>query len=238
MFIDTFPPRTSVIALIEVLGYRELVANAYGELRHTETLVEAKATLGEALESFGSAEEESQLESDSNFRVTSFSDTVVISDNLEGHGINRVLDTASRFAAALLWRGFACRGGVTSGLLVHREGLLLGPAMIAASDLKRGVAVYPRIVIADSLSLNSDEQPGHWRVIRDQDGLRFLDVFYGIRHVDRDDTTPGSRLERVRMVIEAQLRMTTARPDVTAKWRWLDARFNIDGGDVPAGGDA
>jgi hypothetical protein len=49
-------------------------------------------------------------------------------------------------------------------------------------------------------------------------------------HGDRDDTTPESRMERVRMLIEAQLRITTARADVTAKWRWLDGRFKIDGG--------
>ena len=101
--------------------------------------------------------------------------------------------------------------------------------MIAAYDLERGAAVYPRIVIADSLSLNREERPGHWRVVRDQDGFRLLDVFYRIRHDDRDDTTAGSRLERVRRLIETQLRVTTASPDVTAKWQWLDARFRIDG---------
>lgn len=178
---------------MDILGFRELVTNAYRESTETETL-EARAALGEALESIaGPAEKQNQLESGGNFRVTTFSASVVISDSLQGHGIERVLDTASRFAATLLWSGFACRGGIASGLLVHQEGLVLGPAMIAAYDLERGAAVYPRIVIADSLSLDREERPGHWRVVRDQDGFRFLDVFYRIRHVDRGDTTPGSR---------------------------------------------
>ena len=228
LFIDTLPLRTSVIAFIGILGFRQLVTNAYSESTEAEAL-DAKVALGEALESIaGLAEEQNQLESGSNFRLTRFSNSVVISDSLQGQGIARVFDTASRFAAALLWRGFACRGGITSGLLVHQEGLLLGPAMIAAYDLGRGAAIYPRIVIADSLSLDSEERPGHWRVVRDQDGFRFLDVFYRIRHVDRDGTTPGSRLDRVRRLIEAQLRVTTAAPNVIAKWRWLEARCKID----------
>ncbi len=226
LFIDTLPPRTSVVGFIHILGFRELVGSVYGESTEAKTY-EAKLALNEALESLA---EQSQLESSSIFRVTTFSDRVVISDSLQAHGIERVLDTASRFAAALLWGGFVCRGGVTSGLLVHQEGLLLGPAMIAACDLERGAAVHPRIVVADSLSLDREERSGHWKVVRDRDGFRFLDVFYRVRHADRDDTTPESRMERVRMLIEAQLRITTARADVTAKWRWLDGRFTIDGG--------
>jgi hypothetical protein len=174
LFIDQFPPRASVIAFINILGFRELVKRAYRDSADTDAL----EALSEALEAIaGPPSRHNLLESGSHFRATTFSDSVVVSDDLAGDGIERVLDTASRFAAALLWGGFACRGAITSGALVHRDGLLIGPAMIAAYDLQRAAAVDPRIVIADSLPLNSEERPGYWKVVRDQDGFRFLDVF-------------------------------------------------------------
>jgi hypothetical protein len=226
LFIDTFPPRTSVIAFIDILGFRELVERTYGDATDTEKL-QASQTLSDALESISASNEQDDLERGW-LRVTSVSGTVVISDDVR-HGVERVLGAVSRLAAALLWRGFACRGGISSGLLVHQEGIVLGPAMIAAYALARA-AVYPRIVIDHSLELNRDERSLHWSVVRDQDGLQFLDAFHRIRHVHRPDTTPETRLDRVCGLIVERLKQArdAGRPDVVAKWRWLAAQLNLD----------
>ena len=93
------------------------------------------------------------------FQTKTFSDTIVISDEDTDAGFNRVAETAASVAAALLWRGRLCRGGIARGSLIHTDAVLLGPALVNAYDIKSKAAVYPRIVIAENLTtkrLHSD----------------------------------------------------------------------------------
>ena len=225
VMIGGYLPRVSVVAFIDILGFRQLVTDAF----RVGTDSTAREALGAVLKVISTRVAQENARENGCFRATAFSDSVVISDELQGHGIQRVLDLSAELMTALLWRGFACRGGIASGDLVHQEGVLLGPGLLRAYDLENSAAVYPRIVVADSLSLNAEERPGHWRVQRDQDGCRFLDVFYRLERTVWDGHDQKNNLPRVRerIVERIQQATTSERTDVVAKWRWLASQFNI-----------
>ena len=220
------PVHRAVLAFVDILGFRTLVLNAFASQSEDRAALDAalrasKLLAGKATEERARLSAESPL-----FQATTFSDTIVISDEDTEAGFNRVVESAAQVAASLMWRGRLCRGGIARGLLVHTGDILLGPALLNAYDIEQNVAVYPRIVVDDDLS--GITPTGKWRLRRESDCLAFIDVFHRISKFKWNDASVREGLVKARTAIAAHLleQKNNSRLDVLTKYRWIAQQFN------------
>src|SRR5205807_662034 len=52
---------------------------------------------------------------------------------------------------SLIWRGMLSRGAVVEGKVLHTDKMIFGPALVEAYDLESKAALFPRIILGDSL---------------------------------------------------------------------------------------
>jgi hypothetical protein len=119
--------------------------------------------------------------------VTGFSDTVVFSWPLDALRTNAI---PTRSALAELQRkvcliagsardaGVLVRGGITVGNLYHRNGVVIGEALIEAHELESRVANYPRILVSPRVLEHADFQLGATELMKDRDGLWCFDYIF------------------------------------------------------------
>ncbi len=113
-----------------------------------------------------------------------FSDTIVLSCRCEPEGIETILCDAKQRSNGFLRAndfmfesGLLCRGAVVKGKLFHDGNVLFGPALIEAYKIESTLAIYPRIIVADSLVAMLGNVPKPETSVRkDSDGLYYLDT--------------------------------------------------------------
>jgi hypothetical protein len=128
-----------VVAFIDILGFKELIFRG----REAEVFAALKLAKESETGHFHNAPE---------MRLTAFSDSIVISDKVgEGFGYPRLLHFTSYLIWQLLEVGVLTRGGIGHGHLHHENGIVFGPALIEAYELESKQAIYPRVLVPDSV---------------------------------------------------------------------------------------
>lgn len=230
-----------VIAFVDVLGFRALVQRAFADddellkrlhrmLRVTKYAVFASSDIPEL--------EILKRVMSPYLQATAFSDSIIISDAWEGGALalDLVASSASLLSSLLLQEGILCRGAIAKGRAIHDEHVVLGTGVVAAYELERQVAVFPRIVIADDL-VSEAERLTLCRVKTDSDGFRFIDAFYqfsGVHQVAAEAMLGKPRHSAVPQVDSfAQIRAIVMqglteneKPSILVKYRWLARQFN------------
>ena len=91
----------------------------------------------------------------------------------------------------LVIRGILCRGAVAQGKLIHTPTLLFGPAMVDAYLLESQAALYPRVILDESIikagtqaharhHLPRHEQDSIMSMLRkDTDGMYYINYVTG-----------------------------------------------------------
>ena len=142
--------------------------------------------------------------------------------------------TAALLASDLLGVGILTRGAFAVGPTIHKDRILFGKGVVAAYQLEREVAVFPRLIFADAL-VSAAQNLTFGRARQDFDGVWYLDVFWQFNEVHHPATdvlpaSPATRVPQVdafrsvRRVIVEGLKETC--PSIVAKYRWLAIRFN------------
>ena len=141
-----------VVVFMDVLVARNAIMNGDHALMAALHDIVATAASGQR---FSESMHESAAEKRENTThptVTSFSDCVVVSSPISNAaGCETVLALATKYWDRWLDNGFLGRGGATVGQLVHRNGVVFGPALVEAYELEAKMAVYPRIIGTDAL---------------------------------------------------------------------------------------
>ena len=84
--------------------------------------------------------------------VTQFSDSIVISFPIkERSEVFWTLNELLGVQVSLIWRGMLSRGAVVEGKVLHTDKMIFGPALVEAYDLESKAALFPRIILGDSL---------------------------------------------------------------------------------------
>jgi hypothetical protein len=123
--------------------------------------------------------------------ISAFSDHIVISFPLRGMVVvggpddNKipfiVLDQVRRMIAALAFGafqlGFLVRGAMTIGKLHHAGGVVFGKGLVEAYQLESQVAIYPRVILSNSIISKSVWTQDNQFVEDDFDGMRYLNYF-------------------------------------------------------------
>lgn len=171
--------------------------------------------------------------------VTIFSDSIVISFPQTARGeIFWTLMEIRLLLLELANRGIFCRGAVSVGKLIHTNKVVFGPALVEAYTLESKKAVFPRILIAESIFEVAKEPFA--RVHDTEDELEFIfdlvnkdeDGYFYIDYLDKvqgeiDDSEFGycDYLLSVREKIINGL----SNPDIRVreKYSWLQKKFNM-----------
>jgi hypothetical protein len=197
-----------LVAFIDILGFKNIVQGTKDERRLKSVLraIDRLRELSEDVES-------------SSKQVSQFSDSIVISYAVRERAsvFYLLLDIAMAILDLVYW-GFAVRGGITIGPLIHDEKHLLGKGLIDSYEMESKYAKYPRVLVDPALLKLSrtfhapqnspDDEAGYVRDLlrEDEDNRFFLDftswnAYFGL-HGDVDD----DYLASISKMVKAQLK--------------------------------
>ena len=227
---EFYPPapellfHTRLLAYVDILGWTALINSR----RHTEVaerIFSAMVHLRRA--------REAEVERKRNFaafgipfgqsvRMAYFSDTFVYSCAPTPDEAAFLVSEVQSVCARLLRRGHYARGAVVVGELQHNDDGLVGRALVAAHEIERNVAKYPRLVVTGEAAplllgprLRVEHDPGPSQVRTDFDGLQYLDIFRKPRTARvRED------IVEAKAIVEKDLNATNDL-NHRAKYQWL-----------------
>jgi hypothetical protein len=164
------PYENRVVAFIDILGFRALIAKLPTDPvlhRLLHRALDQIKSYASAAGQKGTAQE--KLES------SVFSDSIVISGPEDA--LATVIWTCTMLQSKLLAGSILTRGGISFGPTHHKDGLLYGDGMIRAYDLESKAAVYPRVLIDPILVEKLQSFQRATLLSRDVDGLWHTDPF-------------------------------------------------------------
>lgn len=226
---DLPPYEERYVAFLDLLGFKELVRQAdlnpalLSRLARALINVREYAKTGAAMDA--SAGHNPQAFFYGLFRMSTFSDSVVISTKANPIGLAMITWISAVLCMQLLREGLFVRGGLSRGKLIHTDDIVLGDGLIAAYKLESSAAVYPRLLVAESLNRDLDE-------IANQGGtpdLRRRD-FDGMTHIHILQKTLLEFAQGPAGVPQVQDFMVEAREAITAALHDPDAAVRAKGG--------
>jgi hypothetical protein len=250
----TFEYQRSLIAFIDILGFKEIVKQSEVDSTKIELLFSVLQYLKDwekpnkwNLDLIG-IEEDAQKKGIHKFDIigkthsTSFSDSIVVSVKVDNN-INEMTSTLvanlSYIGALLMEKGILLRGGMTIGNIIHTEnGTVFGQGLIDAYHLESKCAKNPRIILSDVLikELNYPLEtkrmryPYHQYIERFEDGCVGFHqmIYYQVidSWVEMTISKMKSSLNNIRKVIIDGLDSSFENPDVFYKYKWLMNQYN------------
>jgi hypothetical protein len=172
--VDTYEDR--VVAFIDILGFRHLVARGkVREILKAMDIIRNRLVLIEGVRQ-------------ASLKTIQFSDSIIFSASNDDDGIVHITHFVSLLASELFLNGIWCRGAITLGKMHHQGNVAFGPAVVDAVDMESQLAVYPRVLVTDTLAERFTEiknkDLSDWRRTgeatyfrRDFDHLLHLDIF-------------------------------------------------------------
>ena len=146
------------VAFLDILGFQNLCGIGSGMQNDDKLLkcCEIKATFNdlellkldydEGLSKLISSKE---IRDDTTFTI--MSDSIVISAPNNNGGLIFILYLCDKIQMMLLSQGILLRGGIAEGEFFQLNNIMFGPALNEAHSIESKQAIYPRIVIANSI---------------------------------------------------------------------------------------
>lgn len=224
--------RESVIAFIDIMGFSEGV-----EKNKSDELLKILEHL--SLFSSNAFEEKVDFDKGELFKlnpaISTFSDSIIISFPIDtnipsgiGHALALTLiaNTISYFFHYCLVQGYLLRGAISSGLLIHENGIVIGSPYIEAVNSEKSIAVFPRIIICSTLLNMLPNSEITRQLSRDRDGIYFLDWWKVLifRYCIGDKRV--TELEEVISRIEGEVKITISNQKYFSKWCWMANYIN------------
>jgi hypothetical protein len=221
-----------LLTYLDILGFRELVK--------TKSPNFISHVIGRAIE-WTSPDEIDRKDFQENY--VNFSDLIVRAIPLEsrsnlklpyGAVYYEIKSLATAQAVLAVDEGVLLRGALVVGQLERTYKVLFGPALIAAYDLERDYARYPRIVIAPELfsSLKSnpllrfhdyDEEMKYIAPLikRDDDGFVFIDYLAAWKEVVDSEESYLEFLKSHKKLVENRINEFQNDGRILPKYLWL-----------------
>lgn len=236
---------TRIVAFVDILGFKEILKNTVDKAgnensQNVQIIISAYNHIKEILIN----DSEWQTEADKMTNISIFSDCIVISFPYDAPSQTFfILDKLSILTAQLLWKyGILCRGGLALGKLIHTNEFLFGPALVEAYLLESKAAMYPRIIIDNSVLIevskysSVDNTPEkeikeikNYLLLKDSDGMYYIDYFKKIRDEFNDSYMDYYHyLVEMRIFILDGIRKSIGhdKVDIRVKYYWMRDKFN------------
>jgi len=223
------------VAFIDILGFRDIIDRSTCEppeikiedilsaLNYPDPVGKGKMIIGEVGDI-----------SNSDHKVTQFSDCIVISAEYSDKGLLNLVDHIERIAFNLLKLGFFCRGGISSGSLYHDSNIVFGPAMIEAYDLEHDKANCPRVILSKDVERYAcSMSKGQGAVIMKK--LYKDNDYYIVHYLRRLSFVLGMPGEagkwemdylEIWLHIREEISRLSDRPEVKKKVEWFEKYFD------------
>jgi hypothetical protein len=217
------------VAFVDILGFSDIVRNSERSPHQAQALVSVLGrirarSLGGAVDDLFGVD----------FKVQSFSDTIVLSEKATETGLKYLLYSVEDLTLDLLAQGILTRGGIAKGPMYHSEGVAFGPAFISAYYLESTIAKYPRVVVDRSVHndyrARSRElwETGEFnpRLKHADDGPVYLDILRKFRKLSGVDSRSLRTCQSCRASIQNLLNESIYDPRHFEKLRWLAIYWN------------
>ncbi|WP_394537683.1 hypothetical protein PRJ39_16465 [Lysobacter enzymogenes] len=219
-----------MVLFLDFLGFKEIVkatAENPAEVARVVKAIDRLKAIGKDTQLYQSQ------------RMTQFSDCVVVSYRCDERSAAFELVSEIAFALVdLVEQGFLVRGGVAVGDLVHTDEYLFGPAMNEAYELESRCAVYPRVLVGETLLDAAGKAPAEHHgedeerryvkdyLRKDSDGFFYIDyvswrAVVGV--IGGENDLYGCYLEKISELLKRGFSAKSV--DVLQKYRWLRERY-------------
>jgi hypothetical protein len=235
------PYTTRIVAFIDILGWREIVANSLKEPGRASTILESLLrSVFEGLKIQGGFKSW-------DYQAAAFSDSIIISVNGEAGSIGVILHVVEHMTNAALLNGWLLRGGITYGPMFHSGPIAFGPALTEAYELESRLAIYPRIIVDDELAMQINgaliaqfsSESECWTLEnfrQDFDGVWYFDYFRGIALLSRNRATPVRglipehhefRFSAISKIAANAISQFANNPYILKKYVWVVLSYNV-----------
>lgn len=234
--------RQSVVAFLDILGYKHMIRSANESKRSQEflanlheTLVRAidymRDPLGEKYEIFKSKVLEKDLH-----KVVTFTDNIVIGYpiidmfNDAAWELGLIFSQVADFQLTLAKAGFFVRGAIAIGDLYIDDYIVYGQGMVDAYTAESGRARDPRVVLTDATHeaikshLNYYADPSNAPQVRhffrDTDGQLFVNYLERIMIAEGELGPDYESIMQHKTAVETKLKEYNREPELWSKYAW------------------
>lgn len=163
-----FVYESRIVAFLDIVGFSALVAATKDDSQKENDLIQTMRSVHRYFDAL----------SGESFRVTVFSDSIVISVNRDVSVGDFFVAMAKYLFYSMKETGLVIRGAITQGKIFHENSVILGPAMVRAYELESRSAIYPRVILDPEVAFDLSGQARIFKVVeRDFDGLDFINFF-------------------------------------------------------------
>jgi hypothetical protein len=219
--------RLSVVAFIDLLGFKEEIKRAYAENRQAELL----ARLRTALDMRYVYLEPLPLRKHRPWDVKAFTDSIIIGHPIHNTGesqMQTVFANLGSFQLETIRNGFFVRGAIAIGELYVEQDVIFGKCLIEAYEAESQKACDPRIILCPSAielaiaHLNTYfgiERSSYYRdLLMDSDNRIFLNY---LSNVLAESQYTSSLLTEHKTMVETRLKQFATEPKVWSKYLWV-----------------
>lgn len=237
----------SVVAYIDILGYKELIDDVHKEGAGQEFIVDFRKILDE---SYKILKPDDWLPESFKFKypgmknqyeVRGFSDNIVIGYPLFSMEIEQALwhifGLLASFQLHMILSGFFLRGAIAVGELYIDSEIIFGKGLLEAHKGEQEQARDPRIILTNSAEKHIKEHltsciapkdsPHYRDLFRDADGKIFLNYLERILIAEAELGPSFDELRGHKTIVEEKLKENIDRPAIWSKYLWVANYHNF-----------
>ena len=212
-----------VICFLDILGFTNIVYNKSKE--EVETIFNDVSSFAKLIL------QDTNLQ-DSDIQITNFSDSIVISYNLDSENqLVFIIQYLQDMLIHFIKIGILIRGAITRGELFHLNNTVFGSGLIEAYALESKVAIYPRIIIRRDVLWFEKFSPEFEQISQesliknlqlDLDGWHYIDFLNIINNFSSLD----EYLSYISKILDLITKYSIENIEVKLKYGWLNKKIN------------
>ncbi len=224
-----------IVCFMDILGFKAHVKKT--DTKDNKENIKNIDNIASSIEAIRYFTDMDKPEGNEGKQITQFSDSLVISFlSDEESGVFNSLLTILWIQISLVRHGILCRGGIVRGKLVHTEKYLFGPAMVNAYTLESKAALYPRVILDESIIISGMKAHGKHHFAhhekesimsllkKDSDGMYYIDYITESQS-ELDDPTYDypQYMHELGQIIKEGLK--SSDPSILIKYQWLKEKY-------------
>lgn len=234
-----------IVAFLDILGFRSLLDETVDkDGNDIEEKINSVISAYQAIRDIWDLDNGkvlSEFKKKDSKQVSIFSDSIVVSFKVEDPSqVFYTLLEIKHVIMLLLYRKILCRGAVAIGKFIHTENYLFGPALVEAYTLESKAAMYPRVILDNSVieagakysgQHNSRAEKEYVQSLleQDSDGMYYVDYFFKAQsELDDPEYDFPSYIDNLGEIIRKGLMASShhSKADLRVKYSWMRERYN------------
>ena len=228
-----------IVAFVDILGFKNMVDNSLKSQQSAENLHKALERIYE-LKKYNERLNDIESLREFGVEISTFSDSIIISYPIDFEGgLFFIIMELIHLQIDLVFYGILIRGGLSIGLLYHKENIVYGPAMNDAYYLESKCAIYPRIIIKEEDIIKGIQKTKSRQhtlreeydyvmscLKKDKDGLYCLDILRQHQELNYYGGEYYNWLLNIRKILVWGLNKYLGDTRVFEKYKWLKKYYN------------